>query len=217
MEIFLKKGKIIVQNKRQLTNNSGSEYINKHYSIPGNWKNKQLIMDKLFFDSWDGLLRAFIATVLAYITLLVMIRISGKRTLSKMNAYDFIVTIALGSCLATTALNKSIPLAEGALVYFTLIGLQLTITWSAVRSSKIKRFVSGSPTLLLYKGKFLNHAMRTQRITIEEVYVVARKQGIEELKNVDVIILETTGDITIIQHIQNQHPLTLENIKLPKW
>lgn len=111
-------------------------------------------MDKLFFDSWDGLLRAFTATVLAYIALLFMIRISGKRTLSKMNAYDFIVTIALGSCLAATALNKSIPLAEGALVYFTLIGLQLTITWSAVRSSKIKRFVSGSPTLLLYKGKF---------------------------------------------------------------
>lgn len=52
--------------------------------------------------------------------------------------------------------------------------------------------------------------MRTQRITIEEVYVVARKQGIEELKNVDVIILETTGDITIIQHIQNQQPRTLE-------
>ena len=96
-------------------------------------------MHNLFFDGWEALLRAFIATVLAYVTLLVMIRISGKRTLSKMNAYDFIVTIALGSCLAATALNKSVALAEGALVYCTLIILQFIITWSAVRSSRIKK------------------------------------------------------------------------------
>ncbi len=173
-------------------------------------------MQNLFFDNWEALLRAFIATVLAYVTLLVMIRISGKRTLSKMNAYDFIVTIALGSCLAATALNKSVALAEGALVYCTLIVLQFVITWSAVRSSKIKRIVSGSPALLLYKGEFLDHAMKAERITVEEVYVVARQQGIEEIKDIDAIILETTGDITIMQHIHHQHPRTLENVGLPK-
>ncbi len=172
-------------------------------------------MHNLFFDSWEGLLRAFIATVLAYITLLVMIRISGKRTLSKMNAYDFIVTIALGSCLASTALNRSVALAEGMLVYFTLIVLQAVITWIAMRSSRIKRIVSGSPTLLLYKGEFIDHAMKTQRITTEEIYVAARRQGIEELSNVDVIILETTGDFTIMKNLQHQKPGTLRNVDLP--
>ena len=172
-------------------------------------------MNNLFFDGWEALLRAFVATVLAYATLLVMIRISGKRTLSKMNAYDFIVTIALGSCLAATALNKSVALAEGAIVYCTLIILQFIITWSAVRSGRIKRIVSGSPALLLYKGQFIDSAMKAERITIEEIYVVARRQGIEELKDVDVIILETTGDITIMQQLHHQQPRTLQNITLP--
>jgi uncharacterized membrane protein YcaP (DUF421 family) len=64
----------------------------------------------IFFGGWESLLRTFVITVLAYVFLIVLLRGSGKRTLSKMNAFDFIVTIALGSTLATVMLNKSIPL-----------------------------------------------------------------------------------------------------------
>ena len=78
-------------------------------------------MDQIFFNNWQSLGRTFIITILGYILMIFFLRISGKRTLSKMNAFDFIVTIALGSSLATVALNKNVPLAEGALVFFLLI------------------------------------------------------------------------------------------------
>lgn len=168
----------------------------------------------MFFDSWESILRAFIITILGYTALVVAIRISGKRTLSKMNAFDFIVTIALGSCLAATSLNKNIALAEGVVVYSTLIGLQFIITWLSVRVRKVKEIVGGQPVLLLYKGQLLNDVIKKQRITIEEIYASCRKQGITSLNEVDVIVLEATGDITVISKIplHAQVPETLENV-----
>lgn len=81
-------------------------------------------MDKVFFDSWESILRTLIISVLAYGSLVVILRISGKRTLSKMNAYDLIVTVALGSTLATVLLNKDVALADGVLTFILLISLQ---------------------------------------------------------------------------------------------
>ena len=69
-------------------------------------------MSKLFFDSWDSILRTAVITILAYILMIFFLRISGKRTLSKMNAFDFVVTIALGSTLATVSLSKNVALAD---------------------------------------------------------------------------------------------------------
>ncbi len=171
-------------------------------------------MHNMFFDDWQSLLRAFILTILAYFTLIIFIRVSGKRTLSKMNAFDFLVTIALGSCLAAVSLNKNIALAEGALVYFTLIFLQFIITWTSVRVKQVKKLVTGQPALLLYKGELLGDAMKRERITIEEIYVVARANGIANLNEVEVIVLETTGDITIISKLEKSkgEAETLKNV-----
>ncbi|MBD0377567.1 MAG: DUF421 domain-containing protein, partial [Flavisolibacter sp.] len=72
-------------------------------------------MKNIFFDSWESIIRTIIITVLAYALLIFLLRTSGKRTLSKMNAFDFIVTVALGSTLATVMLNKNVALIDGVL------------------------------------------------------------------------------------------------------
>jgi uncharacterized membrane protein YcaP (DUF421 family) len=81
----------------------------------------------VFFESWLGLLRVVIIGAAAYAVLIVLLRISGKRTLGKMNAFDFVVTVALGSAFATVVLDKSVPLA--VLAFALLIALQFGITW----------------------------------------------------------------------------------------
>ena len=100
----------------------------------------------IFFGGSESLLRTFVITVLAYVLLIVLLRGSGKRTLSKMNAFDFIVTIALGSTLATVMLNKSIPLAHGVLAFFLLIYLHYIITYLSVRSTFINRLIERIPS-----------------------------------------------------------------------
>jgi hypothetical protein len=82
----------------------------------------------------------------------VCLRVTGKRTLSKWNAFDFVVTIALGSTLASAFLSKSVALTEGILPVAVLVGLQFIITWLSVRFSSIRHLVKGEPTLLLDHG-----------------------------------------------------------------
>jgi len=101
-------------------------------------------MDKIFFDSWESIVRTIIITILAYISLVILLRISGKRTLSKMNAFDFIVTVALGSTLASVLLTKDVALADGVLAFILLIGLQYIITKLAVKSKTVSQLVKNA-------------------------------------------------------------------------
>jgi len=173
-------------------------------------------MENIFFDSWESIVRSIIITMLAYISIVSMLRISGKRTLAKMNAFDFIVTVALGSCLATVSLNKNVALTDGLLVFFLLIFLQYSITWLSVRYKTIKNIVTSRPILLLYKGELLHSALKKERITIEEIQFSARQRGIDSLKDIHAIVLETTGDLTILQKIQENQAETLQDVKLYK-
>lgn len=84
--------------------------------------------------------------------MVLLLRVSGKRTLTKMNAFDLVVTVALGSTLATVLLTKSVALAEGLTAFVLLIFLQFVLTWLSVRSRAVSRLVKSEPTLLVYQG-----------------------------------------------------------------
>lgn len=170
-------------------------------------------MENIFFDNWQSIGRTFIITILAYVAMIFLLRTSGKRTLSKMNAFDFIITIALGSTLATVSLNKNVALADGVLAFFVLIFLQYLITWLSVRIKKIKKIVTNQPSLLLYRGEILGENLKKERITLEELNVAARKNGISDYKEIDVIVLETTGDFTVIPKLTSNQAETMKNVR----
>ncbi|RZK27105.1 MAG: DUF421 domain-containing protein, partial [Hymenobacter sp.] len=157
-------------------------------------------MEQIFFTSWTSLLRTLIISVLAYAGLILMLRISGKRTLSKMNAFDLIVTVALGSTLATVLLSKGVALADGLLAFALLIGLQFGITWLSVRSKAVSRLVKASPTLLVYQGQYLPGAMRAERITEGEILSSLRERGIGTLAEAAAVVLENDGTLNALAH-----------------
>lgn len=130
-----------------------------------------------------------------------------------MNAFDFIVTIALGSCLATVALDKSITLADGCLVFLLLILLQFVVTWLSVRVDGFRDLITNSPTLLLYNGKLLKNNLKKQRISIEEIYAAAREKGMGNLDDISAIVLETTGTMTVIPKFNMKTPETLKDVQ----
>ena len=103
----------------------------------------------MFFESWASLLRVLLSGVLSYCALVVLLRLSGKRTLSKMNAFDLVITVALGSTLATILLDNSIPIVNGVSAFGLLILLQYGITWASVRSDRIRSLVKSEPTALV--------------------------------------------------------------------
>jgi uncharacterized membrane protein YcaP (DUF421 family) len=99
----------------------------------------------MFFDTWAGLGRVLLVGPLAYVALVAILRISGKRTLTKLNAFDLVVTVALGSTLATVLLSKNVALAEGVLAMALLVFLQFAITWLSVRSGGFRDLVKSEP------------------------------------------------------------------------
>lgn len=156
-------------------------------------------MGDVFFDSWDTLLRTALIGVLAYASLILFLRISGRRTLSKMNAFDLIVTVSLGSVLATILLNVDVALAEGALAFALLIGMQFLVTWSSVRVSWIRKIVTGEPALLFYQGEYLHAALRSARVTEDEIHAAVRATGAEDLNAIKAIVLETDGSFSVVK------------------
>lgn len=171
-------------------------------------------MENIWFESWESILRIICITPLAYVAMVFLLRVSGKRTLSKMNAFDFVVTIALGSVLASVALNQNIPLADGVTAILLFIGFQFLLTWLSVRVKAVKTLITSRPSLIFYKGSFLYQAMKKERITVEEIYSAARQKGLSTLDGIDMIILETTGDIAIIEEITNRKKTTFEDVEI---
>jgi len=152
----------------------------------------------MWFNSWDGLLRVLLIGIAAYVALIVLLRASGKRTLTKMNAFDFVVTVALGSTLATILLNRNVALAEGVLALALLIFLQYLVTWLSVRSQLVRRVVASEPTLLLHEGTFLRVAMRRERVNEDEVRQALRKEGVEDPTGARAVVLESDGTFSVI-------------------
>ncbi len=165
----------------------------------------------MLFDNWGGLVRVLVVGVLAYVGLVLLLRVSGKRTLSKMNAFDLVVTVALGSTLATILLSKSVALAEGVLALTLLIFLQFGVTWLSVRSSTFQRLVKNEPRLLFYEGRFLRDAMRAERVTEEEIESAMRQQGIASLEEA-AAVLETDGSVTVIPGADSNSASTLTHV-----
>jgi uncharacterized membrane protein YcaP (DUF421 family) len=169
----------------------------------------------MFFDSWTGLIRVVIVGVLAYVALLAILRISGNRTLSKMNAFDLIVTVALGSTLASVLLTETIALAEGVLGFAVLIGLQFAVTWLSVRSRKVSEFVKAEPVLLLYQGRFLHREMRRQRVLEAEVRAAVREAGHASLAGIEAVVLETDGSFSVVTS-DGRPNSALDPLQLPR-
>ena len=155
-------------------------------------------MEAIFFNGWSVLGRTLLIGVLAYVSLVFMLRVSGKRTLAKMNAFDLVVTVAIGSTLATIVLSKSVALAEGLLALALLIGMQFAISWSSTRMPWLRRVVTDEPRLLLRDGTMLDEALRDARVTREEVHAAVRSAGIGALGEVAAVVLETDGSFSVI-------------------
>ncbi len=158
-------------------------------------------MPPFLFDDLAALIRLIVVGVLSYAALVAILRVSGKRTLSQMNAFDFVVTVALGSTLATVLLSRDISLVEGVAAQALLVLLQLVITWSSQRSRLISRLVKSEPAAIVYRGHILHESLRRERVLEEELHAALRKHGIADVGQVDLVVLETDGTFSVVDSL----------------
>lgn len=159
---------------------------------------REWALQDYIFSGWDGIQRMLVIAPAAYVALVVVLRLSGKRTLSKLNAFDFIVTIAIGSTLASIITTRSLALAEGVAALGLLVGLQYVVTTTSVYWRGFHKVVTAEPTLLLRQGEPLPEAMRRERVTHDELAAAVRQAGGGSLAEADAVFLETDGTLTSI-------------------
>ena len=152
----------------------------------------------MLFDDCIGLLRVLVLGTCAYLALVTVLRVSGKRTLAKMNAFDLVVTVALGSTLATVLLSKDVMLAEGVLAFSLLVALQYAIAWLSVRFRPVEKLAKSSPRALLLDGAMLKAAMGAERVTDGEVLAAIRSAGLGDPALSAAVVLETDGTFSVI-------------------
>lgn len=155
-------------------------------------------LPEALFDGWSGVMRILIIAPAAYAALVLVLRLSGKRTLSKLNAFDLIITIAIGSTLASIITSKSLALVEGLTALLLLVFMQFVVTALSVRFKAVDRMIKAEPALLLKDGTLLPGAMRRQRVTEGEVRAAARAVGISRLDQLEAVFLETDGSLTAV-------------------
>lgn len=159
----------------------------------------------------------FISTIIlgtiAYIAIIVMLRVSGKRTLSKWNSFDFVVTIAFGSILSSILLSTKDSFGTGILGFGLLVLFQYVLTWISARSSLVQKIVKAEPALLLYRGRMKKDVLKRERVAEGEILAALRANGVAAIEDADAVVLETDGSFSVITNLSNSSASTLKDVK----
>ena len=142
------------------------------------------MVGRMWFDTWSDVLRVLLVGVASYAALVVFIRVSGKRALAQLNAFDFVVTVALGSTLATILLSSDVSYVEGAIALALLLALQVIVAFLAARWHRVRRLTTASPTVLLKSGRFDDAALRRTRLSRADVRQAVRQAGVGDLSSI---------------------------------
>ena len=152
----------------------------------------------IFFESWTELWRTAASAVLVYAFVVLVLRVMGKRSASKMNNFDWIVTIAMGAIVGSSIVRRDTVLMESFVAIGVLLSLQYALTSATAKWGAVSRKVRLSPTLLVYDGEMIERAMAATRVTHEEVKGAARAAGHSDLADVRAVVLETNGSLSVV-------------------
>ena len=141
----------------------------------------------------------FIRSILIYIIVLLVMRLMGKREIGQLQPFELVIAIMIADLAATPIANSGIPLSNGIIPILGLLVVDLLISVANMKSLKVRQFISGKPSILIYRGKIDEKMLRKERFTINELQERLRDNNILNLGDVEYAILETSGQINVIQ------------------
>lgn len=151
-----------------------------------------------FFTGWRPVVRILLVGPPMYVALVAFMRLSGSRTIANVTVFDFVVTVAIGAAFGGSLTAEGVALVEAVTAFGLLIGLQYAVAWLQIRVPAVRRGVTNDPTLLYYRGRYLRDAMRDQRMTEDELQSAVRKAEVGSMAEVDAVVLESTGDVSVV-------------------
>ena len=163
------------------------------------------------------MLNTFVRVSIIYILVLVVMRIMGKREISQMQPFELVIAIMIADLASVPMSDTGIPIFNGIIPILALLLFQLIISIINLRSIKLRQIICGKPQILVYRGKIDEKALKKEKITINELQERLRQNNIFTLGDVEYAILETSGEISVIQKPEKRNTIPEDFNIIPEY
>ncbi|MFO8147305.1 MAG: DUF421 domain-containing protein [Bacteroidota bacterium] len=163
-------------------------------------------MEKYFDASFQSLVVICINAVGIYAAVILFTRIAGKRSFSKMSSFDFAMTVAIGSILASTILSSSVGLLQGMIGLAAVYVLQISAAFLR-RFKFFSKLIDNQPLLLMDGSTILQHNLKKAKVTNDDLRAKLREANVINLSQVRAVVFETTGDISVLHSVNEEKNL----------
>lgn len=153
-----------------------------------------------FTINWQQVVGILLSAIGFYVGLMVFTRFMGLRSFSKLSSHDFAMTVGIGSILASTVLSDSPSLLQGLFAVGVLFLIQAVVSMVRRKAKPLKALVDNQPIILMAHGEYLLDNLKEANLSTSDVQQVLRKNGIKSKSEVFVVIMETTGDMSVIKN-----------------
>jgi uncharacterized membrane protein YcaP (DUF421 family) len=152
----------------------------------------------MFFHSWSDVGRIAVIAAMLFVVVVAVLRFAGQQALAQMSGYDVIVTVTLGSIVATAILTPTLTLTDAFAAVIVLLGLQRLTRWMQSRWLPVHHAVREAPRVVLWDGQLLEDRLRDVKVSADEVRAAVRKSGFRSLSEVRVVVLENDGQWSVV-------------------
>ena len=153
------------------------------------------------------MLITFFRSILIYIFVLIVMRLMGKREIGQLQPFELAISIMIADLASIPMTDSGIPITNGIISILGLLLMHLVISFLNVKSIKAREIICGKPTILIYRGKIDEKALKKERFTINELEERLRGNNIFNLGDVEYAILETSGQVTVIQKPEKRNTI----------
>ena len=145
------------------------------------------------------MLITFVRSIILYVIVLVVMRLMGKREIGQLQPFELAIAIMIADLASVPMSEVGIPIINGIIPILSLLVMHLIISFVNLKSIKMRQLICGKPSILIYRGKINEKVLIKERFTINELQERLRANNINNLADVEYAILETSGQVSIIQ------------------
>ena len=163
------------------------------------------------------MLITFFRSIVLYIIVLIVMRLMGKREISQMQPFELAISIMIADLASIPMTEIGIPIFNGIVPILGLLVMHLLISVINIKSVNLRKFICGKPRILIYRGKIDEKVLKKERFTINELQERLRRDNIFNLGDVEYAILETSGEVTVIQKPEKRGTIPADFNIVPEY
>lgn len=145
-----------------------------------------------------------IRSLFLIIVLFIISKILGKKQLSKLSFFEYVVGITIGDIAGTLSMDADLNLANGFMSIAIWASIPILISYISIKSPAFQKFIEGEPTIFIKNGKIMEDNLKKEKFTVNSLLEQLRKKDVFQAANVEFAMLETTGDLSVLLKKENQ-------------